>query len=125
MARTALASSGPRRPWSLGRLRVDRALIPGMGGLVLALLVPLVLPGPRLGVVTAGFVYALIALTLVVLTGWTGQISLAQFSFVGVGAFTAGHLAGSHGQHFWPWPRWPSRWSWTTSCSTGPTSAAA
>jgi branched-chain amino acid transport system permease protein len=100
VARTALASSGPRRPWSLGRLRVDRALIPGMGGLVLALLVPLVLPGPRLGVVTAGFVYALIALTLVVLTGWTGQISLAQFSFVGVGAFTAGHLAGSHGQHF-------------------------
>jgi branched-chain amino acid transport system permease protein len=34
------------------------------------------------------------------LTGWAGQISLAQFSFVGVGAFTAGHLAGSHGQHF-------------------------
>ena len=35
-----------------------------------------------------------------VLTGWAGQISLAQFSFVGVGAFTAGHLAGTHGQHF-------------------------
>jgi ABC-type branched-subunit amino acid transport system permease subunit len=42
----------------------------------------------------------LIALTLVVLTGWAGQISLAQFAFVGVGAFTAGHLSGSHGQHF-------------------------
>ncbi len=42
----------------------------------------------------------MIALTLVVLTGWAGQISLCQFSFVGVGAFTAGHLAGAHGQHF-------------------------
>jgi branched-chain amino acid transport system permease protein len=100
VARTALSSSGRSAPWTLGRLHLDRALLPGLGGLVVALLVPLVLPGPRLGVVTAGFVYALIALTLVVLTGWTGQISLAQFSFVGVGAFTAGHLAGSHGQHF-------------------------
>jgi branched-chain amino acid transport system permease protein len=27
-------------------------------------------------------------------------VSLAQFSFVGIGAFTAGHLAGDHGQHF-------------------------
>jgi ABC-type branched-subunit amino acid transport system permease subunit len=57
-------------------------------------------PGPRLFNITQGLVYALIALTLVVLTGWTGQISLAQFAFVGVGAFTAGHLAGAHGQHF-------------------------
>ncbi len=58
------------------------------------------MPGPHLDVVTDGFIVALIALTLVVLTGGAGQISLAQFSFVGVGAFTAGHLAGSHGQNF-------------------------
>jgi branched-chain amino acid transport system permease protein len=99
VARTALAGVGTM----VGRgssWRVDRALLTGAGGLVLALLVPLVLPGPRLDIVSFGFVYALIALTLVVLTGWTGQISLAQFSFVGLGAFTAGHLAGSHGQHF-------------------------
>jgi branched-chain amino acid transport system permease protein len=86
--------------WKVGRLRVDRNLVAGSGGVVLALLVPLAIPGPRLYELTAGFVYALIALTLVVLTGWAGQISLAQFSFVGVGAFTAGHLAGAHGQHF-------------------------
>ncbi|HWE68441.1 MAG TPA: ABC transporter permease [Acidimicrobiales bacterium] len=79
---------------------VDRNLVLGLGGLVLAFLVPLAVPGPRLIEVTAAFIYALIALTLVVLTGWAGQISLAQFSFVGVGAFTAGHLSGSHGQHF-------------------------
>jgi branched-chain amino acid transport system permease protein len=81
-------------------VRVERSLALGLGGLVLAFMVPLVVPGPRLNFVTLGFIYALIALTLVVLTGWAGQISLAQFSFVGVGAFTAGHLAGAHGQHF-------------------------
>ena len=79
---------------------MDRNVLTALGGFALALLVPLAVPGPRLGVITYGFIYALIALTLVVLTGWAGQISLAQFSFVGVGAFTAGHLAGSHGQHF-------------------------
>jgi branched-chain amino acid transport system permease protein len=84
----------------VGRVGVDRNLLTGVAGFGLALLVPLAVPGPRLGVITACFIYALIALTLVVLTGWAGQISLAQFSFVGVGAFTAGHLAGSHGQHF-------------------------
>ncbi|MEW6477024.1 MAG: ATP-binding cassette domain-containing protein [Actinomycetota bacterium] len=43
-----------------------------------------------LGTVTA--VYALVALSLVVLTGWTGQISLGQFAIVGVGAVAAGNL---------------------------------
>jgi branched-subunit amino acid ABC-type transport system permease component len=86
--------------WLIGGRRVDRNLVGGVSGLALALCIPLLIPGPRLDIVTKGFIYALIALTLVVLTGWAGQISLAQFSFVGIGAFTAGHLAGSHGQHF-------------------------
>ena len=43
-----------------------------------------------LGTVTV--VYALVALSLVVLTGWTGQISLGQFAIVGVGAVAAGNL---------------------------------
>ena len=89
-----------RLRWSVGSLRIERGLAVGLGGLVLALLVPMAFPGPNLDFLTQGFIYAVIALTLVVLTGWAGQISLAQFSFVGVGAFTAGHLAGAHGQHF-------------------------
>jgi branched-chain amino acid transport system permease protein len=89
-----------RLRWSVGSFRIDRGLAAGFGGFVLALLVPLAFPGPNLDFLTQGFIYAVIALTLVVLTGWAGQISLAQFAFVGVGAFTAGHLAGAHGQHF-------------------------
>ena len=84
----------------IGGRRVDRVLVVGLAAFALALFVPLGIPGPRLFNITQGVAYALIALTLVVLTGWTGQISLAQFAFVGVGAFTAGHLAGNHGQHF-------------------------
>ena len=101
VARVASGASGARRAMiRVAGRRIDRNLLTGSGGLLLALLVPLAVPGPRLVYVTTGFIYALVALTLVVLTGWAGQISLAQFSFVGVGAFTAGHLAGAHGQHF-------------------------
>ena len=85
---------------AMGRVRLDRNLAVGLGLLGVAFFVPAFVPGPHLITFTQGFMYALIALTLVVLTGWAGQISLAQFSFVGVGAFTAGHLAGAHGQHF-------------------------
>jgi branched-chain amino acid transport system permease protein len=45
-------------------------------------------------------VYAIIGVSLVVLTGWAGQISLGQFAFVGVGAAVAGGLAGDAGWDF-------------------------
>jgi branched-chain amino acid transport system permease protein len=68
----------------------------------IALLLPSLLRPAQLGDVTIGVIYAAIGITLVVLTGWAGQISLAQFSFVGIGAFTVGHLAGTHGGGFFP-----------------------
>jgi sulfate-transporting ATPase len=37
-------------------------------------------------------VYALVALSLTLLTGWTGAVSLGQASFVGLGAFLAAYL---------------------------------
>lgn len=50
-------------------------------------------------VVTATFTAALIILSVVVLTGYAGQISLAQMAFGGVGALIAGRLvAADH----WP-----------------------
>ncbi len=45
---------------------------------------------------------ALIALSSVVLTGYVGQISLAQYAFAGVAAFTTAKLATSGGVPF-PW----------------------
>jgi ABC-type branched-subunit amino acid transport system permease subunit len=39
--------------------------------------------------------YAVIALSLTVLTGWAGQVSLGQFGLVAVGALVAAHLGSS------------------------------
>ena len=44
---------------------------------------------------------ALVVLSLVVLTGFTGQISFSQYSFAAVGAFTVGSLVAGHGWNFW------------------------
>ncbi|MEY2425089.1 MAG: branched-chain amino acid transport system permease protein livM, partial [Actinomycetota bacterium] len=41
-------------------------------------------------------VYAIAGVSLVILTGWAGQISLGQFAFVGVGAAVAGGLVANH-----------------------------
>ncbi len=46
-------------------------------------------------------VFAIVAVSLVILTGWAGQISLGQFAIVGVGAITAGKLYADFHQDFW------------------------
>ena len=46
-----------------------------------------------LGDANVALVYAIVASSLVLLTGWVGQISLAQASFVGIGAFTTALVA--------------------------------
>ena len=43
------------------------------------------------------FVYAMVAVSLVVLTGWVGQISLGQWALVGFGGATVSVLVGRHG----------------------------
>lgn len=42
-------------------------------------------------------IYAIVAVSLVVLTGWAGQISLGQWAFVGFGGATTSVLIGRHG----------------------------
>ncbi len=44
---------------------------------------------------------AIVALSLVVLTGWAGQPSLGQFGFAAVGAVVGGSLSGTVGLPFW------------------------
>jgi sulfate-transporting ATPase len=43
------------------------------------------------------FTYAVVLLSLTVLTGFTGQLSLAQYTMAGMGAYIAGRLVASHG----------------------------
>jgi branched-chain amino acid transport system permease protein len=43
------------------------------------------------------FIYSIVAVSLVVLTGWVGQISLGQWALVGFGGAAASVLVGRHG----------------------------
>ena len=61
------------------------------------------LPGVRYSLVVnanQAAEFALIAISLVILTGWVGQISLGQGSFVGIGAFVTGLLIRKFGVPF-------------------------
>ncbi len=47
--------------------------------------------------ITIGMCTALVALSLVPLTGWAGQVSLAPLAFAGIGAVAYARLGGAHG----------------------------
>ncbi len=61
---------------------------------LVAALLPLVLDVGRSFLMSQICIYAVIALSLTVLTGWAGQVSLGQFGLVAVGADLAAHLGG-------------------------------
>src|SRR3954447_1081800 len=66
----------------------------------LAVLVPLGLSHSRVILLTYIALYGIIAISLVVLTGWAGQISLGQFAFVGLGAAVTASLLVHAGADF-------------------------
>lgn len=51
--------------------------------------------------ITDGLIFGLVVLSLVLLTGFVGQISFCQYSFAAVGAFTVGSLVAAHHWSFW------------------------
>jgi ABC-type branched-subunit amino acid transport system ATPase component/ABC-type branched-subunit amino acid transport system permease subunit len=76
---------------ALRSVRVARAA--GLVALVAALVLgPLLVGEGTAYSLSIMAVWGLVAVSLVVLTGWGGQISLGQFALVGVGAIVAGNL---------------------------------
>ena len=74
-------------------LEVRVARIVGWLALVIAVVVvPLGLSDSKRTLLAYVAIYGILAISLVVLTGWSGQISLGQFAFAGVGAGTAASL---------------------------------
>lgn len=72
----------------LGRSpRPNRLMIPGIVGVVVAVLALVTTSGSLRLAVTATMIYAIIALSQVVVTGYAGQVSLAQLTLAGVGAY--------------------------------------
>lgn len=63
-----------------------------VASVVVALLLIFLLPGNWTGPLVVSFSTAIIVLSLVVLTGYAGQVSLAQFALAGIGAYVAVRL---------------------------------
>jgi ABC-type branched-subunit amino acid transport system ATPase component/ABC-type branched-subunit amino acid transport system permease subunit len=63
------------------------------------LLAPLAWSPSQVSLISVGLIYALVVCSLVVLTGWAGQISLGQMAFAAIGGAVAGTLA-LHGKNF-------------------------
>jgi branched-chain amino acid transport system permease protein len=62
-----------------------------IAGICLALLgVPWAMPANDTNLAALAVIYAIVGLSLLVLTGWAGQISLGQFGLCAVGAYIAG-----------------------------------
>ncbi|MDH3022558.1 branched-chain amino acid ABC transporter permease/ATP-binding protein [Gordonia alkanivorans] len=77
----------------LGRSpRPEHLLVPGIIGVVVAVIALLATSGSLRLAVTATMIYGIIALSQVVVTGYAGQVSLAQLTLAGVGAYALSRL---------------------------------
>ena len=75
-----------------------RQSLVGSGLLVVAVaVISVVAAGSTLATISQGIALGIVALSLVLLTGYGGQVSLCQYTFLGVGAFTMGKVAGGGG----------------------------
>jgi branched-chain amino acid transport system permease protein len=62
-----------------------------------ALLLPVVLSEAQINLAAVIVMTAMVGLSLVVLTGWAGQVSLGQFAFYGIGAAVSSHVTTALG----------------------------
>ncbi len=62
-------------------------------GVAAAVLAPFIYGPSTTTLLALGLVWGMVGISLVVLTGWGGHISLGQFAIVGAGAVAAGNLA--------------------------------
>ena len=73
------------------------AMIAGAALIVAAVVCSRVLQGTSLGYANRGLALGIIMLSLVLLTGYGGQVSLCQLTFAGLGAYAMSKVGGSHG----------------------------
>ncbi|MFJ9379647.1 ATP-binding cassette domain-containing protein [Streptomyces sp. NPDC101455] len=86
---------------ALGRApRPDRILVPAVVSTVLGVVVLFATTGSIRAAVITSLTLAVISLSLVVVTGFAGQISLAQLTLAGVGAFSLSRLSVEWGVPF-------------------------
>ncbi|HVM12469.1 MAG TPA: branched-chain amino acid ABC transporter permease [Actinomycetota bacterium] len=89
---TAEATAAVRRRPAAGGLAARGAVASVL--VIVVLLIPVVLPSFRASQATRAVIFAIIGLSLNVLLGHLGQISLGHQAFVGMGAFASGLMVG-------------------------------
>ena len=106
IALVTLPSVRLRAAGQMSTMRVPRvaggkeSMVAGAAFLVVALVVSVLLAGlsyqgpTALQLAGEVMAFAMVGLSLVLLTGYSGQVSLCQFSFMGIGAFVMGKVAG-------------------------------
>lgn len=97
-----LASCDPpaaslKPPGRISEVALGSRAFAALLGAVFVVLAVVVVPGNWEYTLTAGLVVAVILLSITVVTGMSGQISLCQAAFAAIGAFTAGQLATHFG----------------------------
>ncbi|MGH9114542.1 MAG: ABC transporter permease [Acidimicrobiales bacterium] len=85
----------PKELRHLPEVQVARRLVMAVF-VALAVVLPFVVGGPNLPDLILLPIYGIVSVSLVVLTGWAGQISLGQFAIVGFAAAVAGGLVANH-----------------------------
>src|SRR4029453_3709323 len=86
----------PRELRRLPEVVGTRALLSVALGLFV-LTLPAWLSTSRINLATIILIFGIVAASLVVLTGWAGQVSLGQMAFVGIGAAVGGALTDHRG----------------------------
>ena len=86
----------PRELAGLPEVRLGRMALWAVIG-VFVLTLPLWLSTSLINLATIIVLFGIVAASLVVLTGWAGQVSLGQMAFVGVGAAVGGGLTSHQG----------------------------
>ena len=89
-------------PTELRKVREVRLARLGLAvvGTIFALAFPFVIGAEESGLAVELVVFAMVGVSLVILTGWSGQISLGQFAITGVGAIVGGGLAANYNYDF-------------------------
>ena len=83
-------------------MRLLSGRVAALVGLALAIAFPLVAPNDYfIYVMALAFIYAIAAIGLNLILGYTGQLNLAHAGFMAIGAYTLGILTVDHGVPFW------------------------
>lgn len=88
-----------RIPPELARLPEVRYALWGVGIAVIGFVIslPAFLSESKVGLAAVIAIFSIVALSLVVLTGWSGQVSLGQVAFMGIGGAVGGALTANEG----------------------------